>query len=340
MIPWLTESWRQNTMFDKCLSDSSLKSSPSSPPATKDPSTPPSGSSESLQLVADYFAKDSDTKSESCKSCSKYDAAQDCCMRSDEKDKPQKLEAERLRLSSILYKKQIRLKTFLGATCPIMIPSEVYMVVSTLQESGRLPILSGLLFFSSRHETKEMVLLQHLQLSFVDNGSLQPDELFASLVSESQPDEIEWEDAYTEKGNLEVDETFQTLARGQEDEEIDWEDDGHAVVKATTITEDEERFLDAEDRAAQQRINEERENLLQEEAELRAEKKRNERNAETVTNEMFAECQDAESDLGLNQDKLIRMAMLHGSDYTQGIRNCEYYRGCECLSWRGWAAKA
>ncbi|XP_024528341.1 zinc finger protein BRUTUS isoform X2 [Selaginella moellendorffii] len=138
MIPWVTaaltdgeqtgmmESWRQatkNTMFDKWLSawwgDSSLKSSPSSPPATRDPSTPPSGSSESLQLVADYFAKDStkestvqddegesgetlepeetgdsDTKSESCKSCSKYDAAQHCCMRSDEKDKPQKLEAD------------------------------------------------------------------------------------------------------------------------------------------------------------------------------------------------------------------------------------------------------
>ncbi|XP_002967370.2 DNA repair protein UVH3 isoform X1 [Selaginella moellendorffii] len=185
------------------------------------------------------------------------------------------------------------------------------------------------------------------------------------------------------KGKAVLDNTLEKQANELENTEVVHDLDQSR--KATMITEDEERFLDAEDRAARHaRINEERENLLQEEAELRAEKKRNERNAETVTNEMFAECQellqlfgipyvvapmeaeaqcafmdaedlvdgvitddsdvflfggrsvyknifdghkyvetyymkDAESDLGLNRDKLIRMAMLLGSDYTEGI---------------------
>uniref|UniRef100_A0A7I4ABB3 DNA repair protein UVH3 n=1 Tax=Physcomitrium patens TaxID=3218 RepID=A0A7I4ABB3_PHYPA len=131
-------------------------------------------------------------------------------------------------------------------------------------------------------------------------------------------------------------------------------------------------------------IDKERELLLEEEAELRELQKKNERNADSVTSEMFAECQellqmfglpyviapmeaeaqcafldaeklvdgvvtddvdvflfggrnvyknifddrkyvetyymkDVETELGLDRDKLIRMALLLGSDYTEGV---------------------
>jgi len=34
--------------------------------------------------------------------------------------------------------------------------------------------------------------------------------------------------------------------------------------------------------------------------------------------------QDIEKELGLSRDKIIRMAMLLGSDYTEGIRLAEF----------------
>lgn len=142
--------------------------------------------------------------------------------------------------------------------------------------------------------------------------------------------------------------------------------------------------MEAEQAAIQASIQDERDLLLQEEMELRAAQRKNERNAESVTGEMFSECQellqmfglpyiiapmeaeaqcafmdsiglvdgvvtddcdvflfggrnvfknifddrkyvetyymkDVESELGLDQDKLIHMALLLGSDYTEGI---------------------
>ncbi|XP_065035231.1 DNA repair protein UVH3-like isoform X3 [Musa acuminata AAA Group] len=59
--------------------------------------------------------------------------------------------------------------------------------------------------------------------------------------------------------------------------------------------------------------------LRQERVNLGNEQRMLERDAESVNNEMFAECQDIECELGLDRDKLIRMALLLGSDYTEGV---------------------
>ncbi|MCO5578231.1 hypothetical protein L7F22_032069 [Adiantum nelumboides] len=142
--------------------------------------------------------------------------------------------------------------------------------------------------------------------------------------------------------------------------------------------------MEAEQTAMQASLQEERDLLLQEEMELRAAQRKNERNAESVSGEMFSECQellqmfglpfiiapmeaeaqcafmdsigvvdgvvtddsdvflfggrnvfknifddrkyvetyymkDVISELGLDQEKLIHMALLLGSDYTEGI---------------------
>ncbi|KAG0583390.1 hypothetical protein KC19_3G132700 [Ceratodon purpureus] len=142
--------------------------------------------------------------------------------------------------------------------------------------------------------------------------------------------------------------------------------------------------LEKEQQELREGIEKERELLREEEAELREMQKKNERNADSVTSEMFAECQellqmfgipyviapmeaeaqcafldaeklvdgvvtddvdvflfggrnvyknifddrkyvetyymkDVETDLGLTRDKLIHMALLLGSDYTEGI---------------------
>lgn len=142
--------------------------------------------------------------------------------------------------------------------------------------------------------------------------------------------------------------------------------------------------MEAEQAAIQTDLQDERDLLLQEEMELLATQRKNQRNAESVTGEMFSECQellqmfglpfiiapmeaeaqcafmdsiglvdgvvtedcdvflfggrnvfknifddrkyvetyymkDVESELGLDQEKLIHMALLLGSDYTEGI---------------------
>ncbi|KAI5072426.1 hypothetical protein GOP47_0012532 [Adiantum capillus-veneris] len=142
--------------------------------------------------------------------------------------------------------------------------------------------------------------------------------------------------------------------------------------------------MEAEQSTMQVNLQEERDYLLQEEMDLRATQRKNERNAESVSGEMFSECQellqmfglpyiiapmeaeaqcaymdsvglvdgvvtddcdvflfggrnvfknifddrkyvetyymkDVESELGLDQEKLILMALLLGSDYTEGI---------------------
>ncbi|XP_041008428.1 DNA repair protein UVH3 isoform X3 [Juglans microcarpa x Juglans regia] len=59
--------------------------------------------------------------------------------------------------------------------------------------------------------------------------------------------------------------------------------------------------------------------LGQEYLSLGDEQRKLERNAESVSSEMFAECQDMEKELGLTREKLIRMALLLGSDYTEGV---------------------
>lgn len=74
MLPWVTtalteeeqntmmDTWRQatrNTMFDKWLSawwKDTPASTSQSPKSTEESTIPPSGTSESLQLVADYLA--------------------------------------------------------------------------------------------------------------------------------------------------------------------------------------------------------------------------------------------------------------------------------------------
>ncbi|KAH7300955.1 hypothetical protein KP509_23G005600 [Ceratopteris richardii] len=143
-------------------------------------------------------------------------------------------------------------------------------------------------------------------------------------------------------------------------------------------------LIESEQAAIQARLQEERDLLLEEEIELRASQRKNERNAESVSGEMFSECQellqmfgipyiiapmeaeaqcaymdsiglvdgvitddcdvflfggrnvfknifddrkyvetyymkDVENELGLDQEKLIHMALLLGSDYTEGI---------------------
>jgi hypothetical protein len=46
--------------------------------------------------------------------------------------------------------------------------------------------------------------------------------------------------------------------------------------------------------------------------------------------EILSMFQDVEKELGLNREKLIRMALLLGSDYTEGVR-CDNY--LPCLFW-------
>ncbi|KAJ7552401.1 hypothetical protein O6H91_06G054200 [Diphasiastrum complanatum] len=142
--------------------------------------------------------------------------------------------------------------------------------------------------------------------------------------------------------------------------------------------------LQAKDEMNQAQLESENQMLIQEELELRAAQKKNERNADSVTGEMFAECQellqmfglpyviapmeaeaqcafmdsiqlvdgvvtddsdvflfggrnvyknifddrkyvetyymkDVEAELGINREKLIHMALLLGSDYTEGV---------------------
>lgn len=89
MLPWVTtalteeeqntmmDTWRQatrNTMFDKWLSawwkDTPL-STAESPKETENNVIPPSGTSESLQMVADYFASGASTGEQNAKGTSR-----------------------------------------------------------------------------------------------------------------------------------------------------------------------------------------------------------------------------------------------------------------------------
>ncbi|MCO5592320.1 hypothetical protein L7F22_046321 [Adiantum nelumboides] len=155
--------------------------------------------------------------------------------------------------------------------------------------------------------------------------------------------------------------------------------------------------MEAEQTAMQASLQEERDLLLQEEMELRAAQRKNERNAESVSGEMFSECQellqmfglpfiiapmeaeaqcafmdsigvvdgvvtddsdvflfggrnvfknifddrkyvetyymkDVISELGLDQEKLIHMALLLGSDYTEGISGIGIVNAIEVVS--------
>lgn len=181
----------------------------------------------------------------------------------------------------------------------------------------------------------------------------------------------------------------------KEAEELDLHKDREAFAKRERdfLTEREELSrqqaelqdeMEAEQAAIQMDLQDERDILLQEEMELLATQRKNQRNAESVTGEMFSECQellqmfglpfiiapmeaeaqcafmdsiglvdgvvtedcdvflfggrnvfknifddrkyvetyymkDVESELGLDQEKLIHMALLLGSDYTEGI---------------------
>jgi 5'-3' exonuclease len=44
--------------------------------------------------------------------------------------------------------------------------------------------------------------------------------------------------------------------------------------------------------------------------------------------ELLSMVQDIEKELGLNREKLIRMALLLGSDYTEGVRCGKYLPYC------------
>ncbi|GBG67011.1 hypothetical protein CBR_g74695 [Chara braunii] len=211
------------------------------------------------------------------------------------------------------------------------------------------------------------------------------DERAEAQEEEEEEDEEElrrWEEAKAE----EEEERRKEVAESKRKQEERDREEAEAQAEMERLAQEQQdlkRQLQS-DEALIENWERQREDILQEEAELQSAQRKNERNAESVSGEMFAECQDllqlfgvpfviapmeaeaqcafldmtsmvngivtddsdvflfggrnvyknifddrkyvetyymkdVESELGLERDKLIRMALLLGSDYTEGV---------------------